>query len=680
MSLALDGGAPPACRLQEQVAAPGAATAPRESAPGPAADRAPSDSVPPPASQRRFRTPKGEPRETEFDPWRELYREEVLRIGRATPNYVLNCSRNPDAAKAMWGYIWHPDQCQDVTRFPYRCSSWRCDHGCAEHERHVLYTRITDALAGVDARDLLAFVLTLDGHLHDLSRVPAGVSAIDDDPSQRRQLNLDELYRELGHRKEVLFKRLNRFLACTCTRCGPRPDACPGCGSARLFRPKGARVIKCRDCSHVHGCEGGCTFIGKLDGGWFGVVECHASGVPHLNLVIHHPRWAWWVQERMQRRIAAGITGKRARYIATVQGSRDSIDERLAQMMSDCGFGFASTCEQVKDKAKLINYCCKLSASLDEVSTRAAMGVARREAAEAAGVKVKRPSPKQYRADELFAAEITKNSQRPVMAPKGTRRHRSARNFLEPRRTSGKTGLVFRHDSDNLGNVRVSALQRPQREDLAKMQVLLVDHEQRLAFGDKLEAGRRAIAREERQPLTTQQATECLLSLEQLGLLRAAVTEQIAELDVQSRELHAQLDQGGDKHKLWQRLDGLTRTRSKARNEQRLLNGRGIELCAALGVEPEKRLATRVSRHKLDVELLRRIGLLKTDELGAGGELEHPAELPEKLSFADRVWMALDSDSPTAVAVLVESLRAEVMARAAGPPNVVPLEHDDETC
>lgn len=669
MSLDLDGRGSPACRIQEQVAAPGAVTPPSNSAPGPAADRSGSDSSPPPASGRRWRTPRGEPSATEFDPWRELFRQEVLRSGRPQPAYVTNCSRNPDAAKAMWGYIWHPDQCQDVTRFPYRCSSWRCDHGCAEHERHVLYTRLTDALAGVDARDLLAFVLTLDGHLHDVLRVPEGVSELDDDPIRRAQLNTDELYRELGHRKELLFKRLNRFLSTTCSRCGMAPESCSECGSARIYRAHG--VYRCRDCKHRHGCEGGCTFIGAIEAGWFGVVECHASGVPHLNLVIHHPRWAWWVADRMRRRHEAGLTGKRARYIASVRDRRDAIDDRLAEMMQACGFGFASTCEQVRNKEQLINYVSKLSSALDEVSTRATMAVAKAQADIQTGVRRKRPSRKQYRSDELFAAEITKSSQRPVMAPKGTRRHRCSRYFLEPRRKSGKTGLVFRHDSDHLGNVKVSALQRPQREDLAKMQALLVEHEQRLAYGEKLDAGRRAIARQERPELTTQQATECLVALQQLGGLRAAVTEQIAECDTVSRELHARLDLGGDKRLLWQQLDGLSRKRAKARNELRLLNGRGSELCDTLGIEPERRLASRVSRHKLDVELLRRVGLIKTEATDGDEAFERPAELPEKLSFAERVWMALDSADPAVVEQLVASLRDEVMSRAVGPP----LEH-----
>jgi hypothetical protein len=685
-----------ACRVQEQVTAPGGCgDCAGSPGPGPSAGRSP-----PPESgffpgqkknrRTRWRTPKDEPKATEFDPWRELLQEDIWRAGRPMPEYVRNCARNPERTKEYWGYSWMPDKPEEQTRFCYRCGSWRCDFGCAEHERHVLYTRVTDALEGKDARDMVMMVLTLDGHLHDLKRVPSGTSEADDDPDRRRMLNLEELFRTLGARKQRLFQRLNRFLESTCTRCGLKPKACRSCGSGRLYKRLG---LRCRDCRAEQRCRdgGSCHYIGGLGSSWYRVLESHESGVPHLNFVIHHPRWAWWVNERIRKRIASGTRGKRARYIATVRDKRDDIDDELARMLNECGFGYASTCEQARDKEKLTNYMIKLAAAVDEVSLRMATQLAKAKADVARGVRRKAPTRKQYRADELVAAELTKSSQRPVMAPRGTRRAAAGRRFLAPRHKSGKTGIILKHETNAFGDVRAVPLQTPKRPDLMLMQELLIDLEQRIIYDAKLEKGRREILRQARPELTRAEWQQTLQYLADLGELRAVASNELATLNMQGRQLHDRLSDGVlrvdrevhqgpvDNRAIFQQLGAMSAKRGLVRHELRTLEEKGRELAELLGVVDETRPSTRnVSKHKLDVALLRSLGLLATIEIAdeepasIGGDA--PADLPppEPLSFDERLALAIQTNDRAVVEALVESLRLEVLGRATGPPGVIP--------
>lgn len=726
-----------ACRIQEQVAAVPAVTAPEVPAPGPSCSGrsgdlehrglfpevgrhvhgpscsarsapAPDSEVPPPDSGPRSRWRK--PLESSPAPagqasdWQDLLLEEVWRVGRPLPAYVKNCAKNPDRTEELWGYVWHPDACQDLTRFPYCCRSWRCDWGCAEHERHVLYTRVTDALVHTDTRDLVMFVLTYDGQFHDLTRTPSGTDArgwchfedrcekVDDDSDRRRMLNLEELFRSLGQRKEWLFKRLNRFLESTCTRCGLAPESCFACdGRLKKSRDADGNVVAivCRrkKCGRVQGCEGGCRYIGGLTSEWYGVVESHESGVPHLNLVLHHPRWAWWLNERLRARIDAGAHGKRARYLAHVREKRDAIDDVLAEMLGACGFGFASTCEQVRNKEQLINYTIKLAAAVDEVSVRMATQIAKRKADAQSPVRRKRQTRKQYRADELAAAELTKNSQRPVLAPKGMRRTRTGRNFLEPRHKGPNTGLVVKRTTNSQGDVRVVPLQKPTREDLAMMQQLIIECEQRLAYDEKRSKGRLDI---QRQAMSEKDWSTSLDMLNELGALRSIASNELGTLNVRSAGLHAQLDEPSrNRAELFAQLDAVGKARKRVREELRQLDVKGKELCDLLGVRQKKKHSPyQVSKHTLELSVLHRLGLTRDSQRDrlldslrrrAGIDAAPPVASaipspPGPMSVDDRIWAALESDDPLVVAALVESLRAEVLA----PRSDGPVSSDDE--
>lgn len=141
---------------------------------------------------------------------------------------------------------------------------------------------------------------------------------------------------------------------------------------------------------------------------WVGTVEAHRSGWPHLNLVV------------VSRGLAAMLAD------APTVGGRKLLAGELGRHAVESGWGPQSTAEVARSPEALAGYVVKLAAELDDAF--AAIG-----------------------------GEVAKMTQVPRQAPKGTRRLRSGRGFLPPRRRNPLwTGaLLLRYDRPDGACARV---------------------------------------------------------------------------------------------------------------------------------------------------------------------------------------------------------------------------------
>lgn len=268
----------------------------------------------------------------------ERKRESYARVAEQ-PAYVQACFANPHRKRTYWVYTWKPGEPSKKQRSPYHCGSWRCEH-CQEHSGHVLWARLQEAFKELDARGVVFVVLTLDPKEH-----------------LKGKHNLEAVYQEFGRRQNIWMKRLRRYL------------------HDRFGEDFGNR--------------------------WASVTEAHRTGVPHVNIAIHHPQWAEELRRDTDAMRSAGAT------------QRESILLRstLLEHAQACGFGWSSTCEPNRSETTeaLCGYLVK-------------------------SVK---------RADEMHG-EMAKLTQIPLKAPKNFRRLRAGRRFIPPPRRSDNTGTVIR--------------------------------------------------------------------------------------------------------------------------------------------------------------------------------------------------------------------------------------------
>jgi hypothetical protein len=236
----------------------------------------------------------------------------IDRYRRELPAYIRACEGNPDPLKPVfWCYTWKPEHPEVVKRAPYSCRSWRCPWSCADHEAHVLFTRMSEAFEDAPHSDLVMLVLTLDGPLHDL-----------------REHDLPTLYRTLGSRTEKFRKRLRRLL----TREG----------------------------------------IGSFGKDWCSVIEQHKSGVPHVNVLIRAPGWARVLQRRYTQRRCRGQSSKTAKLLGGSDRDRDELDDRFSDALEACGFGWRSSAEVARSRDAVIGYIGKVAGRADATASKIA--------------------------------------------------------------------------------------------------------------------------------------------------------------------------------------------------------------------------------------------------------------------------------------------------------------------
>lgn len=218
---------------------------------------------------------------------------------------------------------------------------------------------------------------------------------------------------------------------------------------------------------------------------WMNVVEAHKSGVPHLNVAIHAPGWARFLAERLRKRLNRGLSGTRARYVASVDGKRDELDLAFLEALQASGFGPVSTAEQARNFDSIANYLVKTAERSDKNARRFHQSINFAKRAKAR---------ERARREEIAAAELDrtmneliKESQLPVRAPKNFRRLRSGPGFLPPVNKGDRTGTVLRKTQreDDEGREVISALTPSKRDDLALMQAFLADFERAMSWEEQ---------------------------------------------------------------------------------------------------------------------------------------------------------------------------------------------------
>lgn len=349
--------------------------------------------------------------------------------------YVRACALNPDPNKPIAQfYAWKPGEpWAGIVRGPFFCKSWRCQWGCAEHEAHVMFARMIEAFEPYPAHELVFVVLTLDAEFHRL------------DFEQ-----LDDVYRELRARLEWWRKRLRRQL-----------------------EKQG---------------------LGGFANRWIAVIEQHETGVPHVNMVIHCPAWASWLETRRLERKRNGQRDRTARLIANTLDRRDDMDRVWLRMLNECGFGFASTAEQVRSKEEVLGYSASVARHADQTHAR----IARLHVGDGPPEKKRRRRRRRSRDPLRMLGELAKKRQLPLRAPKGFRRLRSGVGFLPPRQKGDKTGCILHHQQTQDGYHLVRAMTKTKDADRAKVQALCEELERFRAWGEQFaqENGEAAAKRE----------------------------------------------------------------------------------------------------------------------------------------------------------------------------------------
>lgn len=180
---------------------------------------------------------------------RQVARRTLAR-GEVIPKHVTHCYAN--GSREWWLWRWKKGAPETVTRAPYYCNSWRCQH-CRRHESAVTFARIKQAFAPLDPKGVVFAVLTLDRDGYYSGKPwPSAAHA----------------FRELSTMSRKFLKRLNRLCV------------------ARGWRPVGNR--------------------------WVSTVEAHRSGWPHVNLVLYCPELAIELERERLQHVSNGKSQREA--------------------------------------------------------------------------------------------------------------------------------------------------------------------------------------------------------------------------------------------------------------------------------------------------------------------------------------------------------------------------------
>lgn len=258
---------------------------------------------------------------------------------------VSQCTRQGGRGWLLW--LWASARPDLKLCCPYYCGSHRCVHpdgrptDCARHNAAVMFARIKEALESYAAAQCLTMVLTIDRNGYYGGKVHKDVS---------------EAYRGLLKMFDAFMHRLRRWIA----KMGWLP----------------------------------------LRNEWVSVTEAHASGWPHVNVLIVHPQLAQYVEDLRNEKLNAGKSANAARLF----------DGELLGMLLDSGWGRQSSIEAVRSKDCMAAYIAKVTQHQDSM-----------------------------------LGELAKLTQTPLNAPAHFRRLRSGKGFLPPRRCNPEwTGAFVR--------------------------------------------------------------------------------------------------------------------------------------------------------------------------------------------------------------------------------------------
>lgn len=300
------------------------------------------------------------------------------------PKHVRNCNGGA-GARGWWLYTWKRVDPAKKQRAPYNCQSWRCPH-CARYEASVTFARIKQAFDPLSDGGAVFIVLTLDREGY-YSREGG------------RWRNVTDAFRDLGRMSEKFLKRLRRF----------------------------------------HKRMGWAPFGSK----WVATVEAHRTGWPHMNLVIHSPELAEYLENDRQARERRGLSAR----------DQVLVKDELRACVIGAGWGPQSTAERGRSKDALAGYITKLAGLAGST-----------------------------------AGEVAKITQAPMLAPERFRRLRSGKNFLPPRIVDPEvTGTLVRRYHLQHGPT-VLPIHNVKGEDAKREVALCCEHEERLLVDELAEA------------------------------------------------------------------------------------------------------------------------------------------------------------------------------------------------
>ncbi len=300
------------------------------------------------------------------------------------PKHVRNCNGGA-GARSWWLYTWKRDDPAKKLRIPYNCSSWRCPH-CARYEASVCFARIKSAFEPLSSDGCVFIVLTLDREGY-YSRHGG------------RWRNVTEAFRDIGKLSEKFLKRLRR----------------------------------------MHKRMGWAPFQSK----WVATVEAHRTGWPHLNIVLHSPELAEYLENDRASKERRGFSAR----------EQVLVRDDLRACVVGAGWGPQSTAERGRSKDALAGYITKLA------------GVA-----------------------GSTAGEVAKITQAPTQAPERFRRLRSGKNFLPPRIVDPEvTGTLVRRYHLSHGPT-VLPIHAVKGEDAKREIATCCEHEERLLVTELAEA------------------------------------------------------------------------------------------------------------------------------------------------------------------------------------------------
>lgn len=302
-------------------------------------------------------------------------RERALKTLLFQPEYVQACWKNiKDTGKTPYFvHTWQPLRPTERKRMLYSCRSWRCAH-CARGTAAVMFARLRQAFEPLGKRGVSFWVLTLHPDFHRRGA---------------KFESLRDVYRTLGKKVELLRRRISYEL------------------ERRGMAPLGSE--------------------------WASTVEAHRSGVPHVNLVIHHAG------------LAELLRADHATRTERTAVARTLLRGEFRRHALACGFGVRCSAEAARDGSDALEgYLTKTAGNDDETH-----------------------------------GEVAKLCQVPRLAPRGFRRLRSGKGFLPKRKRSGNTGCILRRVRTNEGDSVVMPVTRLRplaelRADLAALRAQLL--------------------------------------------------------------------------------------------------------------------------------------------------------------------------------------------------------------
>lgn len=282
------------------------------------------------------------------------------------PAHVRNCANNPRKEGRWTLAFWPKATPTQQTRVAYTCSSYRCPSpDCQRAAAHRDFAKIQEAVAGVeDARGWCLLVLTIDKNETLAARASGG-----------GWKDEQEAFRALSRMSRNFLSRLRRW----------------------------------------HKREGWPDFKNR----WIATVEVQRNGWPHLNLMIHSPGMASWLDAQGPRgQVTHHVTGKKI----------DSwpLRGQLAEHAIACDWGTVGHAQRARDSEALTGYIVKVAGNFDRQ-----------------------------------VGEISKLTQAPTNARMKLRRLRAGKGFVRVAEGSDLwTGIMLRRRQE-CGTIKVEPLMQP---------------------------------------------------------------------------------------------------------------------------------------------------------------------------------------------------------------------------